>query len=85
MTVVIAEDNATSRKSIKEQLKTLGYEVVGAASNGQIAVEMAKELRPSLAILDIKMPKMSGLEAARALYPLSLFRVTLPMSLLQMP
>jgi response regulator NasT len=67
MTVVIAEDNATSRKSMKDQLKTLGYEVVGAASNGQDAVEMTKELSPSLAILDIKMPKMNGLEAARAI------------------
>jgi response regulator NasT len=67
MTVVIAEDNATTRRCIKDQLEALGYEVVGAAANGQVAVKMVEELRPSLVILDVKMPKMSGIEAARAI------------------
>jgi response regulator NasT len=67
MTVVIAEDNATTRKCIKAHLEVLGYEVVGAATNGQAAVELTRELHPSLVILDIKMPRMNGLEAARAI------------------
>lgn len=78
-TVVIAEDDATTRKCIKAQLETLGYEVVGAAANGQTAVEMTQELRPSLVILDVKMPKMNGLEAARAITaiePLPIILVT---------
>jgi response regulator NasT len=52
---------------------------VGAATNGQKAVEMVQELRPSLAVLDIKMPKMSGIEAARAITaiePLPIILVT---------
>jgi response regulator NasT len=79
MTVVIAEDNATTRRCIKGQLETLGYEVVGAASNGQAAVEMTRELRPSMVILDVKMPKMDGIEAARAITaiePLPIILVT---------
>lgn len=78
-TVVIAEDDATTRKCIKAQLETLGYEVVGAADNGQTAVEMTQELRPSLVVLDVKMPKMNGLEAARAITaiePLPIILVT---------
>jgi response regulator NasT len=67
MTVVIAEDNATTRRCIKDHLEVLGYEVVGAATNGEAAVELTRELHPSLVILDVKMPRMNGLDAARAI------------------
>ena len=63
--VVIAEDEAIIRLNLRETLEEEGYEVVGECGRGDRAVELARELRPDLAILDIKMPHMDGLEAAR--------------------
>ncbi len=63
--VLIAEDNAKTRLFLKNQLEVLGYEVIAAVGNGKAAVEQASELNPGLVILDIKMPEMDGLEAAR--------------------
>lgn len=65
--VLIAEDNAKTRLFLKNQLELLGYSVVGSASNGKDAVEMVVELRPTLVIMDVKMPQMDGIEAARAI------------------
>jgi response regulator NasT len=63
--VVIAEDEAIIRLDLRETLEEEGYEVVGEAGRGDTAVELVRELRPDLAILDIKMPGMDGLEVAR--------------------
>lgn len=63
--VLIAEDHAQTRKCLKGHLEALGYEVVGAATNGQDAVKLVDELLPALVILDVKMPKMDGIEAAK--------------------
>jgi response regulator NasT len=63
--VVIAEDEAIIRLDLRETLEEEGYEVVGETGRGDQAVELARELKPDLAILDIKMPHMDGLEAAR--------------------
>ena len=63
--VVIAEDEAIIRLDLKETLEEEGYEVVGETGRGDKAVELVREHRPDLAILDIKMPGMDGLEAAR--------------------
>ena len=63
--VVIAEDEAISRLDLKELLEEEGYEVVGETGRGDEAVELVRELRPDLAILDIKMPGLDGLTAAR--------------------
>lgn len=63
--VLIADDESLRVMSLKGQLETLGHKVVAEASNGKEAVRLAEELRPDLAILDIKMPEMDGIEAAR--------------------
>jgi response regulator NasT len=63
----IAEDEALIRLDLKETLEAEGYEVVGAVGRGDEAVELVKELHPDLAILDIKMPGMDGITAARGI------------------
>jgi AmiR/NasT family two-component response regulator len=65
--VVIAEDEAIIRLDLKETLEEEGYDVVGETGLGDEAVRLVRELRPELAILDIKMPGMDGLTAARAI------------------
>ncbi len=65
--VVIAEDEAIIRLDLKETLEEEGYEVVGETGRGDEAVELVRALGPDLAILDIKMPGMDGLQAAKAI------------------
>ena len=63
--VVIAEDEAIIRLDLKETLEEEGYDVVGETGRGDEAVELVKEHEPDIAILDIKMPGLDGLSAAR--------------------
>lgn len=65
--VVIAEDEAIIRLDLRETLEEEGYEVVGEAGRGDQALKLIRELQPDLAILDVKMPGMDGLEVARQL------------------
>ena len=65
--VVIAEDEAIIRLDLKETLEEEGYDVVGETGRGDTALELVRELRPDLAVLDIKMPGMTGLEVAEAI------------------
>ena len=65
--VVIAEDEAIIRLDLKESLEEEGYEVVGEAGRGDQAIALVRELRPDLVILDIKMPGVDGLTAARTI------------------
>jgi len=63
--VVIAEDEAIIRLDLKETLEEEGYEVVGAVGRGDEALALVRDLKPDLAILDIKMPGMDGIAAAK--------------------
>ena len=63
--VVIAEDEAIIRLDLRETLEEEGYEVIGEAGRGDVALDLIRELKPDLAILDVKMPGMDGLEVAR--------------------
>ena len=63
--IVIAEDEAIIRLDLRETLQEEGYEVVGDCGRGDEAVTLVKEKNPDVVILDIKMPVMTGLEAAK--------------------
>ncbi|MDA8274740.1 MAG: response regulator [Actinomycetota bacterium] len=65
--VVIAEDEAIIRLDLKEILQDEGYDVVGETGRGDEAVELVRRHGPDVAILDVKMPGMDGLAAARAI------------------
>lgn len=61
--VLIADDEPIIRLDLRQMLESLGYEVVGEAGDGQAAVDLARELKPDVCILDVKMPVMDGIEA----------------------
>jgi two-component system, response regulator PdtaR len=65
--LVIADDESLIRMNLKETLVGLGYLVVGEAGDGVSAVNLARELRPDLVVMDIKMPKLDGIQAAKVL------------------
>jgi response regulator NasT len=62
--VLIAEDEALIRMDLAEMLREEGYEVVGEAGDGQEAVELVEQLKPDLVIMDVKMPRLDGINAA---------------------
>jgi response regulator NasT len=66
--VLVADDEHLVALNLTETLEQMGLEVIGPATNGQQAIEMAKLERPDLAILDIRMPMMDGLQAAGVLF-----------------
>lgn len=63
--VIIADDDVITRLDIRETLEFQGYDVVGEASDGVDAVELCRMLNPDVALLDVKMPIMDGLTAAK--------------------
>ena len=65
--IIIADDESIIRMDLNEMLTSLGYLVVGEVGDGRSAVNLARELRPDLVIMDVKMPGMDGIEAASAL------------------
>lgn len=65
--ILIADDEAIRLMALKRQLATLGMDVVAEATTGRQAVALARDTAPDLAILDIKMPELDGIEAARAI------------------
>lgn len=66
--VVIADDEPITRMDLKELLTGEGYQVVGEAADGFDAVEACKQTRPDLVLMDVKMPLLDGLSAARIVY-----------------
>jgi two-component system, response regulator PdtaR len=65
---LIADDEALHNLALTSQLEALGHQVVATASNGQEAVDLAREKKPDMAILDIRMPVMKGPDAARRIH-----------------
>jgi response regulator NasT len=63
--IVIADDEPIIRMDLRRTLENMGHVVVGEAGDGQQALEITKELKPDIAILDIKMPTMDGIDAAK--------------------
>lgn len=64
--IIVADDHDIVRHGLRTLLETRqGWEVIGEASDGRQAVDMAKRLKPDVAVLDISMPELNGLEAAR--------------------
>ncbi|WP_371873818.1 ANTAR domain-containing response regulator [Williamsia phyllosphaerae] len=62
--VLVAEDDSLIRMDLIEMLREEGYDVVGEAANGQVAVDLTESLKPDLVIMDIKMPVRDGIDAA---------------------
>jgi response regulator NasT len=65
MKILIAEDETIIRLDLRSLLEASGFEVCGEARDGEEAVALARELEPDLAIMDVKMPRLDGIEAAR--------------------
>ena len=65
MRILVAEDETIIRLDLCDLLERAGYEVVAEAKDGEEAVSLARELEPDLAVLDVKMPRLDGIDAAR--------------------
>ncbi|GAB6154189.1 ANTAR domain-containing response regulator [Desulfosporosinus burensis] len=72
LSILIADDEALIRLDIKEMLQGAGHIVCAEANNGLKAVELAKSLAPDLAILDVMMPGLDGLEVAKSLHSMNI-------------
>lgn len=64
-TVLLVDDAAFMRMMLKDILTNHGFQVIGEAENGLIAIEKYMELKPDLTIMDITMPEMDGLQAVK--------------------
>ena len=71
MRVLVAEDHQIVRQGLKGLLEKAGHEVVGEAADGQEALRLARTLSPDIAVLDLSMPKLNGLDAAREIRRIS--------------
>jgi AmiR/NasT family two-component response regulator len=67
MRILVAEDETIIRLDLRNLLEESGHEVCAEARDGREAVELAREHEPDLAILDVKMPRLDGIEAARTI------------------
>jgi response regulator NasT len=79
MRILVAEDETIIRLDLRDLLERAGHEVAGEARDGEEAVSLARELKPDLAIMDVKMPRLDGIEAARRIldeHPLPIVLLT---------
>lgn len=76
--VIIADDESIIRMDLREMLTNLGYLVIGEVGDGRSAVNLARELRPDVVVMDIKMPDMDGIDAAKVLTEERISPVLLP-------
>jgi response regulator NasT len=83
--IVIADDEPIIRMDLRRTLENMGHVVVGEAGDGQQALEITKELKPDIAILDIKMPTMDGIDAAKLISTEAIAPVLLLTAYSQMP
>lgn len=65
--IVIADDEPIIRLDLRKTLENMGHQVVGEAGDGAKAVDVARELKPNIVILDIKMPELDGIDAAKVI------------------
>jgi two-component system, response regulator PdtaR len=64
-TILVVDDDPIIRMDLREMLEAEGYQVVGEAGNGELAVELVAKLKPDLVIMDVKMPVMNGIKASQ--------------------
>ena len=67
MKILIADDHALFRDSLRSLLEARGYEVIGEAKNGREAIELARRLKPTVVLMDLSMPEVDGLAATRTI------------------
>ena len=65
MRILIAEDETIIRMDLRALLEAAGFEICAEARDGEEAVELARSEEPDLAVLDVKMPRLDGIEAAK--------------------
>jgi response regulator NasT len=65
--IVIADDEPIIRLDLRKTLENMGHQVIGEAGDGARAVDLARELKPEIVILDIKMPELDGIDAAKVI------------------
>jgi len=65
--VLIADDESVIRMDLREVLEEAGYEVIAEAADGAAALDLARQVKPDVAVLDVKMPRLDGIQAAEAI------------------
>lgn len=65
--ILITDDAAFMRMQLRNIFESLGHEIVGEAENGQVAIDLYKEIMPDLVTMDITMPEMNGVEAVKGI------------------
>ena len=63
--IIIADDQSSSREALKDALIEKDFEIVGEAATGKDAIELNKKLKPDLIFMDVKMPELNGIDAAK--------------------